>query len=340
MYEDLDMLRFHACIASNRISCLRRTRLSGAFFCGGCFVLCCSSSTSNPAIPIPSTPSFRSIPSHHPPSHQGEAFEQEDGDADHPRSQDEAPHRRQFPARAVRGGRQGRGRLPLLPPRPAPRHGRRAGRGGVRGRQRRHPLRQRPAARRLLHPARRRQGRPPPPRARGLAGHHRQKLPPPAATVAVVRSAAKGLLQVREQQQVRYGYGGDCSRYVTDSGGAACPNCHRPMTSPLEYVSPSAPGSGGFGQWVPPNASTGGAARGGFVQGVVTYTVRDDLTVTPMSAISRITLLNAFAVTDLAALQEKTVRLGYHEVIHRSMHLGPHRLLQFVQSLLFVFMCF
>ncbi|PAN32312.1 hypothetical protein PAHAL_5G477400 [Panicum hallii] len=103
------------------------------------------------------------------------------------------------------------------------------------------------------------------------------------------------------------------SRYVTDSGGAACPNCHRPMTSPLEYVSPSAPGSGGFGQWVPPNASTGGAARGGFVQGVVTYTVRDDLTVTPMSAISRITLLNAFAVTDLAALQEKTVRLGYHE---------------------------
>jgi len=33
-----------------------------------------------------------------------------------------------------------------------------------------------------------------------------------------------------------------------------------------------------------------------------------------MSAISSITLLNAFAVTDLAALQEKTVRLGYREV--------------------------
>ncbi|PUZ58101.1 hypothetical protein GQ55_5G482300 [Panicum hallii var. hallii] len=95
------------------------------------------------------------------------------------------------------------------------------------------------------------------------------------------------------------------SRYVTDSGGAACPNCHRPMTSPLEYVSPSAPGSGGFGQWVPPNASNGG----------VTYTVRDDLTVTPMSAISSITLLNAFAVTDLTALQEKTVRLGYREAL-------------------------
>ena len=85
------------------------------------------------------------------------------------------------------------------------------------------------------------------------------------------------------------------------------------MTAPLEYVSPSAAGSGGFGQWVPPNTSAGGAVRG-FVQGVVTYTVLDDLTITPMSAISSITLLNAFAVTDLAALQEKTVRLGYREV--------------------------
>jgi hypothetical protein len=40
----------------------------------------------------------------------------------------------------------------------------------------------------------------------------------------------------------------------------------------------------------------------------------DDLTATPMSAISSFTLLNAFAVTDLAALQEKTVQLGYNEV--------------------------
>ncbi|CAO2193699.1 unnamed protein product [Urochloa humidicola] len=39
----------------------------------------------------------------------------------------------------------------------------------------------------------------------------------------------------------------------------------------------------------------------------------DDLTVTPMSTISSITLLNAFAVTDLAALQEKTVHLSYRE---------------------------
>ncbi|CAL4958238.1 unnamed protein product [Urochloa decumbens] len=98
-------------------------------------------------------------------------------------------------------------------------------------------------------------------------------------------------------------------RYVTDADGATCPSCHRPMTAPLQYVSPSAAGpGGGYGQRAPQDAFAGG-----FVQGVVTYTVMDDLTVTPMSTISSITLLNAFAVTDLAALQEKTVWLGYRE---------------------------
>jgi hypothetical protein len=54
--------------------------------------------------------------------------------------------------------------------------------------------------------------------------------------------------------------------------------------------------------------------RKGFVQGIVTYTVLDDLTVTPMSSISGITLLNTFAVKDLGNLQETTVQLGYNEV--------------------------
>ncbi|GJN37450.1 hypothetical protein PR202_gb26406 [Eleusine coracana subsp. coracana] len=62
-------------------------------------------------------------------------------------------------------------------------------------------------------------------------------------------------------------------------------------------------------------ASTAGSGeRGGFVQGVVTYTVTDDLAVTPMSTISSITLLNSFAVRDLGDLQEKTVHIGYDEL--------------------------
>ncbi|KAM0926152.1 hypothetical protein ACQ4PT_003759 [Festuca glaucescens] len=59
--------------------------------------------------------------------------------------------------------------------------------------------------------------------------------------------------------------------------------------------------------------AVGSVGRKGFVQGIVTYTVMDDLTVTPMSSISGITLLNAFAVEDLSALQEKTVQLDCNE---------------------------
>ncbi|CAO2161091.1 unnamed protein product [Urochloa humidicola] len=62
-------------------------------------------------------------------------------------------------------------------------------------------------------------------------------------------------------------------------------------------------------QLVPAAAS----AANGFVQGVVTYVVTDNLTVTPMSAGSSITLLNTFAVKDVGDLQEKTVQLGYNE---------------------------
>ncbi|KAL5226825.1 hypothetical protein ABZP36_015090 [Zizania latifolia] len=102
--------------------------------------------------------------------------------------------------------------------------------------------------------------------------------------------------------------GGGCSSrcrgYVTEKSGTACPNCGRSMTTVAQLVSPAA------GQ-VAQNAEAGGAK--GFVQGIVTYTVMDDLTVSPMSSISSITLLNTFAVKDVAALQEKTVPLGYKE---------------------------
>jgi hypothetical protein len=99
------------------------------------------------------------------------------------------------------------------------------------------------------------------------------------------------------------GYG--CN-YMTDASGTACPGCRIPMQTATTYVAPSS------GQQAAQNASTGGAK--GFVQGIVTYTVLDDLTVTPMSTISGITLLNTFAVKDLGDLQETTVQLGYNEV--------------------------
>ncbi|EAY72582.1 hypothetical protein OsI_00448 [Oryza sativa Indica Group] len=97
-----------------------------------------------------------------------------------------------------------------------------------------------------------------------------------------------------------------CRSYVTNASGTKCPTCHSQMTAACTYV------AGGQDQNTQ-NAAAEGAKGGGFVQGIVTYTVMDDLTVSPMSSISSITLLNTFAVKDLGALKEKTVQLGYTE---------------------------
>jgi hypothetical protein len=57
----------------------------------------------------------------------------------------------------------------------------------------------------------------------------------------------------------------------------------------------------------------------GYVRGVVTYMVMDDLTVEPVSTISSITLLNTFNVKDVSFLQEKMVNVDIKKVgiIHR-----------------------
>ncbi|KAF5777971.1 hypothetical protein HanXRQr2_Chr12g0542051 [Helianthus annuus] len=52
----------------------------------------------------------------------------------------------------------------------------------------------------------------------------------------------------------------------------------------------------------------------GFVKGLVTYMVMDDLAVSPMSTISNITLLNKFNIKDLGDLEEKVVDMGMNEV--------------------------
>lgn len=94
-------------------------------------------------------------------------------------------------------------------------------------------------------------------------------------------------------------YNSNC-RIVTDLRGPPCPSCGNQMTTESRYV----PGQ-------VQNTATGGGE--GFVQAVVTYTVADDLRISPMSAISSITRLGALAARDLSALQEKTVEIGYKE---------------------------
>ncbi|KAF7035098.1 hypothetical protein CFC21_046021 [Triticum aestivum] len=94
----------------------------------------------------------------------------------------------------------------------------------------------------------------------------------------------------------------NCRSYVTKVSGSTCKSCHTKMTTQLvEVVDPDA------------GAVPSAAAGAGFVQRIVTYTVMDDLKVSPMSSISGITLLNKCGVTDIGSLQEKTVQLGYDE---------------------------
>jgi hypothetical protein len=96
--------------------------------------------------------------------------------------------------------------------------------------------------------------------------------------------------------------------YITDEYDKECPQCGYSMSmeTVVHNYRPSARAARG--------QTVAQSAVGGFVQGIVTYTVLDDLTVTPMSAISSITLLNTFAVADLGDLEEKKVKLGYNEV--------------------------
>ncbi|XP_078151273.1 uncharacterized protein LOC144546605 [Carex rostrata] len=90
--------------------------------------------------------------------------------------------------------------------------------------------------------------------------------------------------------------------YVTDAYGSACPACREMMTVELEFVA---------GSNVKKEEKK---EEKGFVKGVVTYTVMDDLSVMPMSTISSVTLLNQFGIKDLCTLQEETVDLGFPEV--------------------------
>ena len=86
--------------------------------------------------------------------------------------------------------------------------------------------------------------------------------------------------------------------YVSATAGAKCPECQQQMNfagmtcvvSPVEEAKAR-------------------SSVGGYVKGVVTYMIMDDLCVEPMSTISGITLLNKFNVQDVGGLEERCVSL-------------------------------
>ncbi|GAB4857127.1 hypothetical protein Ancab_015038 [Ancistrocladus abbreviatus] len=90
--------------------------------------------------------------------------------------------------------------------------------------------------------------------------------------------------------------------YVTDDPKTLCPECKSKMSMKLSYV-----GSDVKDENLPSYACNG------YVKGVVTYMIMDDLVVNPMSTISSMTLLNRLSIKDVSSLEEKVVHLGLGE---------------------------
>jgi len=101
-----------------------------------------------------------------------------------------------------------------------------------------------------------------------------------------------------------YNYKYNC-KYVANDWRAICPSCTNTMTCEVSYV-----------EYTPRDHNKGSSSsEGGYVKGVITYMVMDNLEVKPMSAISSITLLTKFNVRDLGAVEEKVVYFGVDEVL-------------------------
>ncbi|KAA3481716.1 DUF674 domain-containing protein [Gossypium australe] len=98
-------------------------------------------------------------------------------------------------------------------------------------------------------------------------------------------------------------YKSNCRNYYANDPTSTCPSCSCAMNIPATVVNPLNKVS----------TSSAVANEGGYVKGVVTYTIMDDLTVTAMSTISSIAMLNKFKVQQVDALEEKVVDVGIKE---------------------------
>ncbi|XP_074310507.1 uncharacterized protein LOC141646534 [Silene latifolia] len=91
--------------------------------------------------------------------------------------------------------------------------------------------------------------------------------------------------------------------YVTDDPSVECPKCHNKTSREMVYVTAKES----------TDVASSSSKSNGFVKGVVTYMVMDNLDVKPMSTISGITLMNQFHVKDIGCLVEKEVQVTLKE---------------------------
>ncbi|XP_058181393.1 uncharacterized protein LOC131299838 [Rhododendron vialii] len=129
--------------------------------------------------------------------------------------------------------------------------------------------------------------------------HNKEDLLKPKA---VVSSKEVPLLLTDDVSAVKKVYMcGSYHRFITYDPRAICPTCKYTISTEVPFVAPEV-------------AKDGFSGEGGYVKGVVTYMVMDDLVVTPMSTISGIAMLSKCNVTNVGALEEKVVSFGMDEM--------------------------
>ncbi|KAF0918242.1 hypothetical protein E2562_023325 [Oryza meyeriana var. granulata] len=105
-----------------------------------------------------------------------------------------------------------------------------------------------------------------------------------------------------------------CYNFVTKVNGTPCRVCEREMTTLVRLVEPDYVTGGAKIVTSPaPASDEASGSKTGYMPGMATYTVMDDLTVAPSSTVSAVTALVALGVTDIRGLQEKTVEVGNEE---------------------------
>ncbi|KAK9683406.1 hypothetical protein RND81_10G138500 [Saponaria officinalis] len=95
-----------------------------------------------------------------------------------------------------------------------------------------------------------------------------------------------------------------CSAHnITDDPNRICPSCRGRMSFSVTYLCSESE----------VNEAKSSSTANGYVKGVMTYMVMDNLEVKPSSTISAITLLNKSHVKDIGFLVEKEVQIGLCE---------------------------
>ncbi|KAJ7975867.1 DUF674 family protein [Quillaja saponaria] len=105
-------------------------------------------------------------------------------------------------------------------------------------------------------------------------------------------------------------YGGTS---VSNSPSTKCPSCGSLMSRNMSYIESNSA-----------NTGTGSNNEGGYVKGLATYMVTDDLSVTSLSIVSGISVLNKFNVLEFNALEEKVVEFGIDEASFQSKAVLTH----------------